>query len=116
MMFTPRFASARQTAPSDPGRLSMRMVNSLVMGTLGTLLDNRSCGIRPDQIEWPEGAAWLVPECYVEHWVDTRGQFDSMRPRHLRARPIAATERILLGQIAAIGFSPPRCARCQRTY
>src|SRR5258708_22151568 len=45
MMFTPRFASARQTVPSDPGRLSIRMVNSLVMGTLGTLLDNHSCGV-----------------------------------------------------------------------
>src|SRR6266849_2432381 len=37
-MFTPRSASARQTFPSDPGRLSMRTVNSLVMGMLGTSL------------------------------------------------------------------------------
>src|SRR5712691_9622611 len=38
MMFTPRSASARQTFPSDPGRLSIRTVNSLAMGTLRTSL------------------------------------------------------------------------------
>ena len=31
-------------------------------------------------------------------------QLDTLRPRHLRARPLQ-TERTLLGQIAAIGFS-----------
>src|SRR5712692_7574218 len=38
MMFTPRSVSARQTFPSDPGRLSMRTVNSLVIGILRTSL------------------------------------------------------------------------------
>ena len=36
---------ARQTFPSDPGRLSMRMVNSLTMGMLET-------SYIPIQIEW----------------------------------------------------------------
>src|SRR6266478_414420 len=37
-MFMPLSASERQTFPSDPERLSMRMVNSLVMGMPGTSL------------------------------------------------------------------------------
>src|SRR6266576_6847371 len=37
-MFMPWSASERQTFPSDPERLSMRMVNSLVMGMPGTSL------------------------------------------------------------------------------
>src|SRR5467141_875772 len=35
-MFMPWSASERQTFPSDPERLSMRTVNSLVMGMPGT--------------------------------------------------------------------------------
>src|SRR2546426_7109005 len=61
-MFMPWSASERQTFPSDPERLSMRMVNSLVMGMPGTSL--RAMNGRRDE----------SPSCRMAMMLDVVGE------------------------------------------
>src|SRR5712691_6449216 len=61
-MFMPWSASERQTFPSDPERLSMRMVNSLVMGMPGTSL--RAMNGRRDE----------SPSCRMATMLDVVGE------------------------------------------
>src|SRR6266851_4380913 len=91
-MFTPRSARARQTFPSEPGRLSMRMVSSSLMG-IGDLLRSQQMNSVEVRRGWRTNLTTsfrLMQGNIRENWVYTPAERKS--ERFLRMRSLSDRE------------------------